>query len=374
MRIDLPRRTLLALGTTALLARPSLARAAGEVVATDLLGRRVALARPARRVVLLQGRHIAVLNLLMPDPAGIVVGWSNDWLVGAVDEMRAYARRFPGLATVPVVARMRGDIDGETLLTLQPDLVLFSRTDASRDGQRLFPLLEGAGIATAVIDFFLEPLRDTAPSLRLLGTLLGREEQAAALLAFHEAGLARIRQSMEGLADPDRPRVMIHAHAGGTPCCYSPGRGTFDSFIRLTGGTNMGAERIATATGQLSLEYVLTEEPGIYIATGGSYNGRGGVELGAGIGATQARQSLWRVLRDQKLEGLAAVRNGRAHALWHGCNDSPAHLLAIEALATWIQPARTAGLHPARTLEQLNTRFAAVPMEGSYWIDAGTAG
>ena len=162
---------------------------------------------------------------------------------------------------------------------------------------------------------------------------------------------------------------MMQAHAGGLACCFSPGRGVYDDFIRFAGGHNIGADSIATETGQLSLEYVLTQDPHVYIATGGPYGGRGGVSLGAGVDPALARSSLAQVIESQHLSGLSAVKQGRAHALWHAFNDSPTHLMAIEAMARWFHPEATAGIDPAATLATLNQRFAAVPMQGTYWTN-----
>ena len=376
----LRRRALLPILLTPLLplATPGIARSQGVATGTvggrDLLGREVTLPRPARRIVLVQGRHLAVLNLLHPDPASLLVGWGQDLRRDQGGEYRAFRDRFPALDALPVLS---DDPGVEQVLALQPDLVLLSRRGAAgRGGGANSPLLGGlgsAGVATAVIDFFAQPLRDTEPSLRLLGSLLGRQAQAEALIALHRARLANVSDQLKTLGEP-APTMFMHAHAGGTDCCFSPGRGTLDDFIRLAGGRNIAAETITTVTGQISLESLLTRDPEVYVATGGPYGGRGGVSLGAGVDAALAQGSLRDVVAAQHLEGLRAVRTGRAHAIWHGFNDSPSHVLAVEALARWFHPALRQAIDPAATLAELNGRFAAVPMNGTYWIDLAQAG
>jgi iron complex transport system substrate-binding protein len=364
------RRAFLA-AATALLAMPRLARAQGAVTATDLLGRTVTLPRPARKVICLPGRQMAVLNLLHPDPASLLAGWSNDMKIGAVAEYAAYRRRFPGLDSVPVLGSAVPDPGTvEKILALGGDLVLVSRAVVQSSGGidgAILRSLADAGLPFAVVDFFASPLRDTIPSLTAIGQLIGRQEQAEALVGFYSEVLDRIRARTAGLTT--QPTVMMHAHAGGTACCNSPGQGTFNAFINMAGGHNIGADMLTGALGPLSLEYVLTQDPKVYIATGGSYNGRGGVMLGAGIALAEARDSLREVIAGAKLDSLTAVRDGRAHGLWHGCNDTPAHVVAIEAMLRWTHPDRAEGIDPARSLEALNKRFAAVPMEGTYWVD-----
>ena len=366
------RRALLATAALALpsLTMPSLARAqATPVAARDLLGRDVALPRPARRVVCLPGRLLAVLNLLHPDPASLLAGWSGDMRSGAVAEYAVWRARFPALDAVPLLGQGTVPEPGtvERMLALDADLVLLSRASATASGGAVLRSLDAAGLPYAVVDFFASPLRDTLPSLRILGTLLGRAEQAAAFTAFYAEALSRVRDRVAGLAT--LPKLMMHAHAGGTACCNSPGQGTFNDLIRAAGGHNIGADVLPGAVGPLTLEYLLTEDPAVYVATGGSYNGRGGVLLGAGIAEDAARASLAEVIARDRLGALTAIRDGHAHALWHGCNDNPSHVIAIEALLRWLHPDRAGGIDPRSSLDTLNTRFAAVPMQGTYWVD-----
>ena len=381
-RSTLPRRTLLG----AALAAVPLRRAGAQdapIRVRDLLDREVVLPRPARRVVLGAGRHLAVLNLLAPDPGALVVGWNDDLRTGQAGEYDAFRRRFPGLDAVPVLGHGTQPMNPEAVLALRPELVLLTRT-AALDGRLTAPTpgaapppglllrtLEAAGVPVAVVDFFQDPLADTRPSMELLGRVLGREEQAAQFLAFYQTRLDRVRALH--LGEARRPSVFMHAHAGGLDCCFSPGRGTFDEFVRLAGGRNIGADKLPGVVGQLSLEYVLSTNADVYVATGGPYGGRGGVSLGAGVTPAEAGASLRAMIDRQHLGGLAAMRTGQAHALWHGFNDSPAHILAVEVMARWLHPEATAAVDPDATLRQLNERFAAVPMDGTYWTSLAPA-
>lgn len=99
---------------------------------------------------------------------------------------------------------------------------------------------------------------------------------------------------------------------------------------------------------------------------------RGGLVLGLGISPEEGARSFATLLASPGISALSAVRNGRAYGLWQLFNDTPLHIVAIEALAKWIHPERFADLDPQATLNEISTRFSAIPLEGTLWID-GTA-
>lgn len=359
--------TLPLLAAPALL--PRLARAQGPIQVTDLRGRSVTLPRPARRVVLAQARHVLAVGLLHPDPVSLVVGWGDDLRGMNPPDYAMLRARFPRADAIPIVARagQNANLSLEGILAAQPDLVIASGGPLHAESQNVLNRLAAAGIPTVVIDFFSNPMRDTRRSMAILGQVLGLEERAAAFDRFYTARMERISARLAGAEA--RPRVFVHAHAGGTACCSSPGRGAFDSIVRFAGGHNIGADTLPGNVGQLSLEYILTQDPAVYVATGGPYGGRGGISLGTGVEASTARQDLAAVLQREKLAVLPAVQAGRAHAIWHGFNDTPAHIVMLEALARWFHPERCADLDPAATVAALNAGFLALPMEGTYWTD-----
>lgn len=369
----LKRRALL----LASLAAPTIARAEEGVVVTDLAGREVRLPRPARRIVLTQGRHLAVLGLLHPDPLSLVVGWAADLRQANAPEYAQLRAAHPAVDQIPIIGRGLSDTASfESILALQPDVVLLSRytVGAAAGGAEggaeggLAGRLQAAGIPSAVIDFFADPLKDSEPSITVLGRLIGRDAQAAAFNAYYRRRMDDVAARV-GSVEPKLP-VLMHAHAGGTACCFTAGTGIFNGMIGAAGGRNIATGILTGAAGQLSLEYVLSADPYAYVATGGPFGGaRGGVTMGTGTTPQDARESLARVIQSQGLEGLSAVREGRAHAVWHGFNDTPAHYLAVEALARWLHPERMEGIDPEASLAELNDRFLAIKMQGTYWVD-----
>jgi iron complex transport system substrate-binding protein len=351
------------------------AASAQPVTVTDVMGRTVTLPGPAKRMVLAQGRQLNALGLLHPDPLSLLAGWGADHQRQNPDAYARYRARFPQIDGIPTVGdgATEAGFSLEKTVALAPDLVILSASLAGtrRGSGDLVQRLEAAGITVAVVDFYLKPLTDTVPSLRILAKLIGREQQAEEFIRFYEARLARIAQRLEGTK---RPSVFIHAHAGGPECCSTPGKGTFDDFITAAGGRNMSAPLLPGATGQISLEQLISSDPEVYVATGGTHMARlGGLVLGLGVPRETATASFAKLLAQPGLSTLSAVRNGRATAMWQLFNDTPLHVVAIEALAKWIHPGRFADLDPAATLAEA-ARFSAIPLDGTLWLDASEAG
>lgn len=335
----------------------------------DARGRPVTLAGPAARIAIDDGRYLVALGLVHPDPVSLLAAWPHDVNRLGDQAYGAYLDRGPALATLPRIASSAAPIDVERLLAARPDVAVLSLESDVTDAQ--VRQIEAAGIPVVFVDFFQSPLRNLAPSLRLLGRLAGRPEQAEAFLAFRAQRMRRIAARVATRPDADRPTVFLEAHAGmGQDCCNAPGRGNVGDYLAFVGGRNIGADVIRQAFGKLSLEYVVSRDPAVYIATGGPHLARAnGLTVGPGYTAEQARASLARVAARRGIAGLTAVREGRVHGIAHQLVNSPLDIVAAEAFARWIHPDLFADTDPAATLDEINRRFLAIPYRGTFWVD-----
>lgn len=351
----------------ALLAAAAPARA--EIALKDVTGREVTLAAPANRLLIDDGRFLVALALIHPDPVSVLAAWPRDINRIGKRTYEAYAAKFPAIERLAKVASSAGALSVEQVVAARPDLAVFSLGSQPSPEERA--RIEAAGIPVVVIDFFTHPLANVEPSLALLGKATGREAQAQAFLAFRRARLDAVSAKLAGLSENERPRVFLEPHAAMTAdCCNSPGKGNVGDIIEAVGGTNIGAAVIPRAFGKLNLEYVVAQDPQVYIATGGSHmEGTAGLLIGPEYSLEKARETLARVVARPGFAGLAAVRDGRVHGLSHQMLNSPLDLFTVEILAKWIHPERFAGLDVEKTVAEVNARFLAVPVEGPNWID-----
>lgn len=338
------------------------------VTVTDVTGRTVTIPSGPRRLLIDDGRYLIALSFLHPNPVSLLAGWPHD-INRIGEEVHAqYLDKFPALARVPRVSSSAGAFSLELALAAEPTVAIF--TEGLGPDAAGLRRLNNAGIPVVFVDFVSNPLENLDRSLEILGAIVGRSAQARELIEFRRSRRDEIVRRLAS-ARPTAPRVFMEAHAGrSNECCNSPGRGNVGEYISLVRGQNIGAGVLPGAFGQLSLEYVLDQEPEVYILTGGPHlEGTGGFVIGPEYTEARARQSLERVVNRTGIRLLGAVRTGRVHGLSHQLLNSPLDVVVLELLAKWIHPNLFSDLQPSATLAEINRRFLAVPVEGAHWVD-----
>ncbi|MFE0758262.1 ABC transporter substrate-binding protein [Inquilinus sp. NPDC058860] len=343
--------------------------ARAEIVLTDAVGREVRLAGPATRIVTNESLVLLSLALIDPQPVARIAGWAAPQRLDR-GVYAAFRARFPAIDGIPVVGGVvPAKASTEAILGARPDLFVVSLWEPDWDG--VARQIEAAGTPVIFLDRLNDPGRGpeeaTAFSIELLGKATGREAQAGAFVDFLRGRYRMVAERLAGAAG--RPRVLVDVHAG-TLCCYTPGSANrITQYLELAGGHSIASGIVPGYDGQLSPEFVLDAGPEIYIGTGSPHlAAQGGLALGGGIGAEAARASLRRVVGRNHLGDLSPVREGRAFGVSHQLSISALSILVFECFARWTHPDLFADLDPADTLAEINRRFMAVPIEGTFWI------
>lgn len=339
-----------------------------DIVLNDAAGREVHLAAPARRIVSNDSLILLSLALVDPDPVGRIAGWA---VPQRIDRgiYASFARRFPQIAQIPEVgAVVPGKASTESILSVRPDLFVVSLWQP--EWQDVTDTLTRAGIPVLFLDGPANAGRDpgeaTAFSITLLGQAVGQPARAGAYADFVRARYRLVQDRLKGAGT--RPKVLIDAFAG-TECCSTPGRDNrLTQMAELAGGTVVGVQGIAGYEGRLNPEAVLALDPDVYIGTGGARLVRqGGLTLGSGVDAESAQASLTEVLSQSVRRDLRAVREKRAYGVSHQLSITALSVLTFECFARWIHPDLFADIDPSETLADINRRFMAAPLEGTFW-------
>ncbi|MFN2322822.1 MAG: ABC transporter substrate-binding protein [Trueperaceae bacterium] len=271
---------------------------AQPVQATDALGRDVALAAPALRVVSMVPSHTETLCAL----------GACDRLVGrdSLSDAPAAALAAPSLGTAFAP-------DLEALVAAAPDLVLADAFTGLPEALAPFGIAVYAGTP--------QQLDDLAPYFADLGALLGLEDEAAELATEVAAGFEAVRAAV---AELPRPTVFVEIDA--TPYAAGP-TSLVGAVVELAGGAHV----VDAALGdypQVDPEYVVAQDPEVILLLDAPY----------GVTAEQvAARPGWSVLR--------AVRDGRVIELTAAEADvlsrpGPRLVEAAWAIARLLHPGR----------------------------------
>lgn len=344
---------------------------AAPVVLTDLAGRKVTLAQPAKRFVISEGRYVLTLGILRPqNPLQGLVGMMQPVSWTYPDLQQQLEERFPEAKNIPLFGHQdQSSVSVEKLIDLKPDVAIFGIHDHGPGSQQgeLLQQLEKAGIQVVFIDFRLDPLQNTVPSMRILGQVLGEEKNAERFVADYQQRRDRITHRITQTTA--RPTVFLQAHAARFDCCIGMADGMLGPFIAAAGGRNIADAVAPGPTSKHTPEFLLVENPAVWIATASGTaedvtSGKPWLALGPGMSEKAARKVLKQYLSAPEFQAMDAVRNGRAHAIWHDFYNSPLNIVALEAFARWIHPELFADLDPEQSMQDLFHQFTPFTWRG----------
>ncbi|SAL20130.1 ABC Fe3+-hydroxamate transporter, periplasmic ligand binding protein [Caballeronia sordidicola] len=353
---------------------PGLATLDAAQTVTDVAGRTVRVPQNPRRILLGESRLLMAVALLEGDhPLANIVGWQGDLKNRDPQTFDVYAKKFPQINDIPLIGKAtESSVSDEKALSLKPDLAIFT-FGGEGPGQynALVKQLEATGTVVVFVDFRIHPMQNTLASMKLLGEVLHRNEQADAYIKFYQEHVARVQSVVASVPDAQRPKVFIDMLAGSWGvCCHTAGNGSFGEFIKVAGGRNIAADLLPGVLGDISMEQLIVAKPDIYVADGTwTRPGVTALRVGALTSEQDAEQSLSALVARPGYDAIKAIHDGRVFGIWHNYYDSPYNIIAIEAFAKWFYPAQFKDLSVKATHDEMYRRFLAVPSDGTYWVD-----
>ncbi len=354
---------------------------------TDLANRKITFSEQPKRVILGDSRYLHALSILDQDnPIKPIAGMLSklEWVdYGSYLE---YQKRFPEIDNIPIIGRSSADsFSIESAIELKADLAIFSLDGHGPNARHAntIKILEKAGIKVIFVDFRKAPLKNTPISLMLLGKVLGKEAQAKHFIRYYKQQLNKVTTTISKLSPTQKKRVFIHSRVGVlSACCETMSRGMMADFIDTAGGNNIALSVVPGVAGVMNQEYLLAQQPDVYIATAVGSKGMPKespddelpyVMLGAGVPEKYAEQSLHQALIRYNLTSLMAFQTQQSYALWHGFYNSPLNVVAVQVVAKWLYPEAFQDLNPDATLQYFFNHFQAIPLTGVYWTKLSKA-
>ena len=218
------------------------------VTVTDMAGREISLDAPATKVVALTASDCEILAAL----------GAEDTLVGRGE----YCDYPESILEVPAV-QSGADTNLEQIIALEPQVVIMAKMAQTEEQ---VAALEEAGIRVVVSD--AQDIEGVYTAIRLIGALVGRNDEAEAMVADMQSAFADIAAKSENTGKTVYFEVSPLQWG-----LWTAGKGTFmDELATLCGLTNAFADVEGWA--EISEEQVLERDPD-YIVTISMYYGEG---------------------------------------------------------------------------------------------------
>ena len=214
-----------------------------DISVTDGMGTTVELDQPATRIVSLSP---SVTEILFAINAG-------DQLVGREDNST-----YPDQALdVTSVGSLYGELPSETILALEPDLVVAGEIINAEQVQALQALGLTVFWQSNPIDF-----DGLYKNITDLGTLSGHSKQSETLINDLESRVTAVTEKLSGV--DDKPKVFYEMDGTDPSNPWTSGSGTFiDYIINMAGGTNVTSDLVNYA--QISTEDLITRNPDVIL-------------------------------------------------------------------------------------------------------------
>lgn len=218
------------------------------VTVTDMAGREITLDAPATKVVALTASDCEILAAL----------GAEDTLVGRGE----YCDYPESILEVPAV-QSGADTNLEQIIALEPQVVIMAKMVQTEEQ---VAALEEAGIRVVVSD--AQDIEGVYTAIRLIGALVGRNDEAEVMVADMQSAFADIAAKSENTGKTVYFEVSPLQWG-----LWTAGKGTFmDELATLCGLTNAFADVEGWA--EISEEQVLERDPD-YIVTISMYYGEG---------------------------------------------------------------------------------------------------
>ena len=228
---------LLVFGMTASLAEST------AITVTDMHGREITLTEPATRIVAVQPSDCEILCAIGCEDALVGVGQWCD---------------YPASITSLPKVQSGADTNVEEILALSPQVVLMNEMSQSEDQVKL---LEENGVTVVVST--TSDIASVYTAIRLIGALMGKDENAEALIADMQATIDEIRAKSEGV------EKSVYFEISPPPYLYSCGSSSFTHEIaEICGLKNIFGDQ-SDAWLMISDEQVIERNPDYIILMNG---------------------------------------------------------------------------------------------------------
>lgn len=321
------------------------------ITITDVLGREVTINKPVRSIAYSHYGTADALKIL--DVWDIVVardGYSNDKSV------------FTNLDEIPPLSPPMGspyEPNMELLYELNPDLFILEVIPMP-GLEDLIKTLSGTISVVAIKTYNPDEI---ANSLNLLGSLLGKEKEAAEYVAWYNNLEKSISDKTKNLKEEEKIRLFYKAGYGNVEdlMTFSNALSYIPARNRITGCINIAADLPSQGgwVPSLDSEWLVSQDFDVLLI-GDPLQGVYGSSLSDFSALKKYRED---VMALSVFKETSAVKNDRVYMIGDGFFGTPRFIIGFAFMAKWFHPELFTDFDPAQLNQEYFTRFLRTDMD-----------
>lgn len=333
------------------------------VTITDMDNRQITLQKEPKKVILQDGRDIMALALLdREDPFKRVITWNNLLKKQDTRSWELLSEKWPASKDIIDMGFSdQGEVNLESVLAKQPDVMIAQlRAKPALEQTGVIATLNKLNIPIIFVDYQRDPLKNTAKSVELLGTVLNQESRAKEYTDYYQQQLSHIKQVTE--TEKNKPTVFIEPIAGNSEsCCFTHGHSGWGALVEAVGGKNIGSELLPGSTGFVSIEQIIAMKPDIYIMTGSKRPNQNVLPFGYNVSQDEVATTFNKLLSRATFQTIEPVNKGEVFGVYHHFYNHPYNIIGMEVLAKDFYPQALKQLNPEADYHHIIKNFTQIP-------------
>jgi len=309
--------------------------AANNITVVDSAGREVQIPNQVNRIVLLTADNCEL---------ALVLG-CEDKIVGVEEGAHDYVEIGDRFSKAENVGNYN-EPDLEKIANLKPDVVFGYKTSTTNG---VADRLKDLGIPFVVCE--CNKIQSFEKDVLLMGTILGKEDQAKEFLAFHNSVMNTITERTKNISSDQLTSMYI---TGGSRRPYATYGKDVDPYFGIVGAKNIASE-LDGSQPTVSPEWILEENPQVIIEW---------------IGSTRIKTTADPLIEVQKtyqndsvLSKTAAAKDGRVHVMGWRVFKGLRFSIGLLYWAKWCHPDMFEDINPEEAHRQYLKEFLNVDLE-----------
>uniref|UniRef100_UPI000481B308 stalk domain-containing protein n=1 Tax=Desulfovirgula thermocuniculi TaxID=348842 RepID=UPI000481B308 len=240
----------------------------------------------------------------------------------------------------------------EKILALRPDVVFGYGNFLKPE---IIAQIERAGIPVVLLDCY--KLSTMSQDIRTLGTILGRQKEAEAYIAYFEKYQKLFAERTKEIPLNKRPLVYLEGYTdySGT----GPGSGGAE-MLECVGARSICAG-LRIPYPKVNAEWVVAQNPQVVIKACGS-----SIPSGYGESSEAMAKKRAEIMRRPGWDKIAAVKQEKVFMLSSEIYTGPRAIVGMAYMAKWIYPDLFPDVDPSAIHREMLKKFHNLDLEGAY--------